>query len=282
MFPNFISVYSKDLQFLHDIDLVEFVGFMSLGRLAGSTIITYISGVRHKLKFMGKDDFQHSFLLKLVFHSTKNSDQELDVHLPVSITMLHGMINALPLIHPNHYEVCMFSALLAVGFHGLFRPGELTYSQHSITVNTVHVSASCIVVVLLTSKANCMHIAQRAVIDKHCSNFCPVQLLKNFFTIRPQVGGPLFVKLDGSPVFAKDVANILTQLALFLNFPHNLIKLHSLRIGGSTHLHLHLLHEVIQKKGHGHQMCLNIILDANALFSIVVSNELWFIGIKFL
>ena len=95
-----------------------------------------------------------------------------------------------------------------------------------------------------------MHIAQRVVIDKHCSNFCPIKLLKNFLTVRPQVGGPLFVKLDGSPVFTNDVANILTQLALFLNLPHNLIKQHLLRIGGSTHLHLQgLLHEVIQKKG---------------------------------
>ena len=74
--------------------------------------------------------------------------------------MLHDMINALPLIHPNHYEICMFSALLAVSFHGLFRLGELTYSQHSITVDNVHVSAFSLVVVLFTSKANYTHIAQ--------------------------------------------------------------------------------------------------------------------------
>ena len=43
MFLNFFSVYSKDLQFLHDIDLVEFVGFMSLGGLAASMITIYIS-----------------------------------------------------------------------------------------------------------------------------------------------------------------------------------------------------------------------------------------------
>ena len=29
--------------------------------------------------------------------------------------------------------------------------------------------------------------------------------------MRPRVGGPLLIKLDGSPVFAKDVANILMQ-----------------------------------------------------------------------
>ena len=95
-----------------------------------------------------------------MFHGTKNSTQQPDVHLPISITMLHDMINALPLIHPNHYEICMFSALLAVSFHGSFRPGELTYSQHSITVDNVHVSVSRIIVVLLTSKANHTHIAQ--------------------------------------------------------------------------------------------------------------------------
>ena len=109
------------------------------------------------------------------------------------------MINGLPLINPNHYEICMFSALLAVGFHGLFRLEEL---------------------------------------------------LKNFLSIRLQVKRPLFVKLDGSPLFTKDVANILMQLALFLNLLHNLIKPHSLRIRGSTHLHLQgWPHEVIQERG---------------------------------
>ena len=138
MFLNFISVHSKDPNFLHDIDLVEFISFMSLGGLATSMITTYISGVRHKLKLLGKDDFKHSFLLKLVLHGTKNNTRQPDVHLPISITMLHDIINALPLLHPNHYEVCMFSTRLAVGFHGLFHLGEWTYSQHSITVDNVH------------------------------------------------------------------------------------------------------------------------------------------------
>ena len=57
MFSNFIDVYSKHFQSLHDID----------------------SGVRHKLKLMGKDDFQNSFLLKLVLCGTKKSTQQPDV-----------------------------------------------------------------------------------------------------------------------------------------------------------------------------------------------------------
>ena len=160
MFLNFIRVYSKNLHYLRDIDLVEFMGFMSLGGLAASTTTTYFSGVRYRLKLMGKDDFQHSFLLKLVLQGTKNNSQHPDVCLPISITILHDMINALPLIHPNHYEVCMFSVLLAVCFHDLFQPGELTNSQHSRIVDNVHVSTYRIVVVLLTFKANSTHLAQ--------------------------------------------------------------------------------------------------------------------------
>ena len=91
-------------------------------------------------------------MLKLVLCGTTNSNQQPDVSLPISITMLHDMINALLLIHLNLFEICMFSALLAVGFYGLFHPGELTYSQHSITIDNVHVSAYRIVVVLLILK----------------------------------------------------------------------------------------------------------------------------------
>ena len=81
MFINFITVYSKDLKFLWDIDLVEFISFMSIRGLAASitSTTTYISNVRHKLKLLGKDDFQHSFLLKLVLCGTKNNTQQPDV-----------------------------------------------------------------------------------------------------------------------------------------------------------------------------------------------------------
>ena len=56
-----------------------------------------------------------------------------------------------------------------------------------------------------------------------------------------------------------------------------------MRIGGLTHLHLRGLPIRLASKGaDGHQICLNNILNANAIFSIIVSNELWFIGDKFL
>ena len=51
--------------------------------------------------------------------------------------MFDKIINTLPLIH--HYEICMYSAMLAFGFCGLYQPVKLTYSHYSITVD-VHVA----------------------------------------------------------------------------------------------------------------------------------------------
>ena len=73
------------------------------------------------------------------------------------------------------------------------------------------------------------------------------------------------------------------QFALFLNLPHYLIKPHSLRIGGLTiYISRDCLLKLFKNGVDGHRMHLNDILDANTMFSTEVSNELWFIGNKFL
>ena len=51
-------------------------------------------------------------------------------------------------------------------------------------------------------------------------------------------GGQFFIKVDGTPISSGDLANMLHRLLEFLNLPHQHFKPHSLRIGGSSHLHL--------------------------------------------
>ena len=64
---------------------------------------------------------------------------EPDVRLPITLPVLDRMLHTLPLIHDNQFEVCMYSALLTVGFHGLFHPGELAMSEHVILAKNVHI-----------------------------------------------------------------------------------------------------------------------------------------------
>ena len=142
------------------------------------------------------------------------------------------MLKALPLVHADHYEVGMYTALLTLGLHGLFRPGELAFSEHAITVNNVHIGST---IILTSSKSNHTGMSQQVTV-KVTNIACPVTALTALAKTHPHRLGQLFLKLNGSPVLQQDIASFLTKLTNFLNLPHQLIKLHSLRIGGSTHL----------------------------------------------
>ena len=51
---------------LKEFDFVEFVAFLSMANLALATILSYISGVKYHLRIRFLNDFNNSFLLKLV------------------------------------------------------------------------------------------------------------------------------------------------------------------------------------------------------------------------
>ena len=141
------------------------------------------------------------------------------------------------------------SALLTLSFHRLFRRRELTFSEHAITVNNVHTGATKASIILPLSKANHTSMLQQVTVNV-TNTACPVTALTTNAKSCPPKPGQFFIKLNGSPVLQQDIASILTKLANFLNLPHQLIKLHSLRIGGSTLLYL-LGHDLqyIQQKG---------------------------------
>ena len=59
-----IRVFSDYFQ---EMDMVDFVAFLSLGGLVPATIVTYMSGVKHHLRIRGAHDFNDSFLLCLTW-----------------------------------------------------------------------------------------------------------------------------------------------------------------------------------------------------------------------
>ena len=83
------------------------------------------------------------------------SPHELGIRLPITLPVLERMLHALPLVHDNQFDVCMYSALLTVGFHGLFCPGELAMSEYAILAENVHIGTNKAVIVFPTSKTNC-------------------------------------------------------------------------------------------------------------------------------
>ena len=114
-----IRVFSDYFQ---EMDMVDFVAFLSLGGLVPATIVTYMSGVKHHLRIRGAHDFNDSFLLCLTLKGVDMQPHQPDIHLSITLLVLDRILHALLLVHSDHYEVCMYSALLTLGFHRLFRP----------------------------------------------------------------------------------------------------------------------------------------------------------------
>ena len=172
-------------------------------------------GVKHHLQFQGARDFNDSFLLKLILKGAAASPHEPDVRLPITLPVLDRMFHALPLVHDNQFEVCMYSTLLTVGFCGLFCLGELAMSEHVILAENVHIGTNK---AMPTYKANCTCTAQHITINSH-STACPIKALTAYALIHPKRPGQFFIHLSDNPVLTQDIACILNKLSTFLNLP---------------------------------------------------------------
>ena len=167
-----------------------------------------------------------------------NTTCQADVRLPISLDILQKMIGALPMVAGNPYDILMYSAVLTAGFFSLFRPGEMVLSEHALLANNVCISNTRVVCLLPTSKTHKGPIPQMVHLYKQPNIACLVSAFSEFARVRPPWLGQFFIKVDGNPLNSGDLANMLCCLSEFLNLPHQHIKLHSLRIRGSSHLHL--------------------------------------------
>ena len=81
IFNKYLELYENDLQHIKELDIIEFIAFLSLGQLAQMTIATYILGVHHHLRLRNIRTFKDNFMLKLVLKGVSNSHVQVDVGL---------------------------------------------------------------------------------------------------------------------------------------------------------------------------------------------------------
>ena len=79
----------------------------------------------------------------------------------------------------------MFHFMLTLGYHGLLRPGEITYS-HVVKVENVYFVKQHVHIYLTSSKAHREPYPQKVVVAPQCYR-CPIQDLWNYLQMRPWV-----------------------------------------------------------------------------------------------
>ena len=94
------------------------------GKLACSTIKSYLSAISYVHMLKGFNDPTKSFLIDKLL-TALSRQQPSDIRLPITRPILHHLIRSLTFSNSSAFQSFLFSAMFHVAFYGLFRIGEL-------------------------------------------------------------------------------------------------------------------------------------------------------------
>ena len=221
-----------------------FIAHLSARQFAPSTISTYISALSYVHKLHGHADPTKAFLILKLLSAIKSRSRP-DVRLPITLPVLHLLVDTLAHVSSSLYQRTLFKAMFSTTFYGFLRIGEmaskstdlgqsvLRHQDLSFPLNKGEVVAAKLT--LTTFKHNrsgrpChIHILRQA----GCG-YCPVQALVEFCNLRSNRPGPLFTLSDGSAVSTNLFSQVLNQCLTFCRLDPNHYKPHSFRIGAAS------------------------------------------------
>jgi hypothetical protein len=209
----------------------------------------------------GVYDPTSEFLVCKLLQGMKRLRHTADSRLPITKTILAGILRVLPCICRNDYECALFSAVFSLAFHGLFRVGELVSHRTSPTrvlqrgdVQLDRANGS-LNINIVYSKTDQLGNGTLLNIAGTGDSTCPFNHLQVFLKARPESSGPLFCHFDSSPLTRYQFSAILAKAIKLLKLPGK-YKAHSFRIGASTELAIRgFPSDVIQKSGRWQSNC---------------------------
>ena len=214
---------------------------------------------------------QNKFLLTSLTRACKIKNDKVKTTLPIRKGLMRLLINTVPFLFrtPQPFLTIMYRAMLCTTYYGLFRIGEIAwtdYSDHTVKVKDVHIgeNKNKIMFVLHSSKTHgCDSKPQiiKLTSDLHqgCAQtnlfsiaHCPFELLRRYMRIRKQYATdqePFFVFRDRTPVKAAQFRRILKQLLLLNHLNPNYYSCQSIRTGRVMDLAEFLSIESVRKIG---------------------------------
>lgn len=239
IFLDFHMHYFKDqISFpVCEYRALTFVSFLHKQGYAGSTIMTFLSGLGHFHRLHGHTPPLLYYSVNKIVSALVKSNPK-DSRLPITSPILHEMLNVLNLLPISTYDKILYSAVLLLAFHACLRISEFSVvgkdNPHVLKLSNILMSDAYIVINFVSFK----HANQsaRVVIKKELSSsqYCPVDILKQYLAVRPKAGAFLFVRKGGIPLSRQDFNVMFKTLLEKAGIPHKNFSSHSLRIGGAT------------------------------------------------
>ena len=215
-----------------------FIASLSARGFAFNTAKLYISAISFQCKISVSTDTTKHYLVGKLLEGFRRSSQHKKVRLPITISILVTIVNALQHVTSNTYEQKLFAAAFSLAFFGFFRVGELVITKNNghqvLKRNDIHINSDEILVHLRYTKTDQAGKGTQIKIHKRDKGVCPLQLMTNYLQTRPQCEGPLFCHLDGRPLTRNQFSVVLKKALATNDIGYKLYNTHSFRIGAAT------------------------------------------------
>ena len=109
-----------------------FVSYMSLEGFSHRTAHLYLSAISFQCKVSHCQDNTKHFLIGKLKEGFKRSGKDKRLRLPITLSLLGGILTMTSAVCRDHYESILFSAAYTLAFFGFFRVGELTIHKQGV------------------------------------------------------------------------------------------------------------------------------------------------------
>lgn len=177
-----------------------------------------------------------SFIISKAFQGLHRVKPPTEAREPVTLPMLHSMLQQVQTQFTVDYDVLLFQAMLSCAFFALCRINELTSGTTGHNLNGSDLRFLDLNTQYVVTFRTFKHSVQKRSLTV-CSQpiFCPVAVMHSYWAVRPNYATFLFCSPDGQPVARILFVNMLKRLVLASNMDPRLFTTHSLRIGGAIY-----------------------------------------------
>jgi hypothetical protein len=105
---------------------VLFMAYLFEEGTSPNTISTYLEALSYYLKFKGKPDITNNFIIKKLVNGDKRLAAGPYIHLPITVTILGHLLQALAHVTKAYYQRIMFEAIFLLACFAFLRIGEIT------------------------------------------------------------------------------------------------------------------------------------------------------------
>ncbi len=233
-FSNYVlnNHLAVSVKFATPGDVLLFLTSMEMRGLAASTILTKFSAISYFFKLLSLGDLSQNYILSRFLMGIKKSVLKVDDRIPVSLPLLHRMVDVLSTMGISEYNTVMLQSLLVLCFHGFLRPGEISGSLHNLLFHMCTIFIDSIQLNFVTYKHH-KGLSSKILIPATSSKYCPRKLLIKYLSYRGVKKGYLYCYTNGKPVSYDYLSKTIKSIVSVLNI-NGVLTPHSFRIGAAT------------------------------------------------